>query len=195
MCADASAALPAVFHGLYLFMAEAQDSEGLKPRPTFFTQARGDRPVFERMYRRMAGLLGQAASEVDAVESQVPERHRVFFTAEASSIRWFYRTIRTTANFYASCRLRDRLQELAAAPGFDRGEATAPLEEWRQVLLDEQENVALAIPLAKADVRLDFYYGSDHTFPHLGEMLAAKQELIAQELAELLPAVARIFGR
>lgn len=191
MCADTSAALPAVFHGLYLFMAEAQDSEGLKPRPTFFTQARGDRPVFERMYRSMAELLGQAAAEVDAAESQVPERLRLFFAAEASSIRWFYRTIRTTANFYASCRLRDRLQELATASAPDRRETASLLEEWRQVLLDEQENVAAAIPVAQADVRLDFYYGSDHTFPHLSEMLAAKQGLLAQELAELLPAVAR----
>lgn len=194
MCADPEAALPAVFHGLYLFRAEAQDAEGLKPHPTFFTQARGDRPVFERLYRRMEALLGQAAAEVAAAEPLVPERQRVFFAAEASSIRWFYHTIRTTANFCASCRLRDQLYGMGPGPWPDRALAEGLLAEWRRVLEDERENVAAALPVARADVRLDFYYGSDHTFPHLSEMLAAKQALLERELNEVLPALARRLG-
>ncbi|MEW6755092.1 MAG: hypothetical protein AB1505_29530 [Candidatus Latescibacterota bacterium] len=43
-------------------------------------------------------------------------------------------------------------------------------------------------------VRLDFYYGSDHTFPHLGEMLAAKIALLQRELDEVLPALALQLG-
>ncbi len=194
MCADPEAVLPEVFHGLYLFMAEAQDAEGLKPRPTYFTQARGDRPVFEHLYRRMEALLAQAAAEVDTAGPLVPPRCQVFFAAEVSSIRWFYHTIRTTANFYASCRLRDQLQGMGPGPWPDRALAEGLLAEWRAVLLDEQANVSAALPVARADVRLDFYYGSDHTFPHLSEMLAAKQVLLARELDEVLPALARRLG-
>jgi hypothetical protein len=194
MCADPEAALPGVFDGLYLFRAEAQDAEGLKPHPTYFTQARGNRPVFERLYRRMEELLGRAAAEMDAVEGQVPGQCRVFFAAEASAIRWFYRTIRTTANFYASCRLRDRLYGMGPGPWPDRALAEGLLAEWRGVLEDERENVMAALPVARADLRLDFYYGSDHTFPHLAEMLAAKQALLERELGEVLPALARRLG-
>ncbi|MFH1571821.1 MAG: hypothetical protein ABIL09_27775, partial [Gemmatimonadota bacterium] len=48
MCADPEAPLPEVFSGLYLFRAEAQDAEGLKRHPTYCTEPRGDREVFER---------------------------------------------------------------------------------------------------------------------------------------------------
>ncbi len=194
MCADAEAALPASFYGLYLFMAEAQDAVGLQPRPTFFTQARGDRDAMETLYHRMESLLAQAAAAVESAAPLVPERQRLYFEAESSAILWFFRTIRTTANFYASCRLRDRLHELAAAPATDRREAEGLLDAWRAVLQDELDNARAAVPLANRDVRLDFYYGSDHTFPHLEEMLAAKLQLLEHELAEVLPAVAQRCG-
>ena len=194
MCADPRAELPAVFHGLYLFRAEAQDAEGLKPHPTFFTDPRGDAPVFERFYRRMEEHLRQAVDEVAAAEPLVDRRHRLPFAAEASSIRWFYHTIRTTANFYTSCRLRDRLLELAAAESPDSAEARELYDPWRRILLDERANARAALPVARADVRLDFHYGGDHTFPHLTEMLEAKLELLEKELNELLPDIARRCG-
>jgi hypothetical protein len=131
-------------------------------------------------------------TEVAAAAPLVPEPQRVFFAAEASSIRWFYHTIRTTANFYASCRLRDQLLGMGPGPWPNRALAEGLLAEWRAVLLDEQANVAAALPVAQADVRLDFYYGSDHTFPHLGEMLAAKRGRCSRSWASAAIAGARL---
>ncbi|MFH1572250.1 MAG: hypothetical protein ABIL09_29940, partial [Gemmatimonadota bacterium] len=178
-CADPEAPLPEVFSGLYLFRAEAQDAEGLKRHPTYCTEPRGDREVFERHYRRMERCLKEAADEVAAAEPRVPARCRLTFDAEASPIRWFYHTARTTANFYESCRLRDRLRSGQST------DAAADRARWREVLEDERENARQALPVAAADVRLDFYYGGDHTFPHLAEMLAAKLEVLEGELAAL----------
>ena len=194
MCADPEAELPAVFHGLYLFRAEAQDAEGLKSHPTFCVDARGDVPVLERFYRRMEEHLHQAVEQVDAAVPLVAERCRRTFAAEVSSIRWFYHTIRTTANFYTSCRLRDQLRQLMTAEPLDAVEVRPLYEQWRQTLLDERANARAALPVAREDVRLDFYYGSDHTFPHLAEMLEAKLELLERELNEVLPETARRCG-
>jgi hypothetical protein len=187
MCVDRDAELPEVFHGYYLFLAEAKDADGLQTHPTFFRDARGDVEVFERYYRRMEGLLELAAGEIDAAEPLVDERHRLTFSAEASAIRWFYHTARTTANFYASCRLRDQLNE-------PNPEAGRLLAEWSTVLENERANTQAALPVARADVRLDFYYGSDHTFPHLADMLEAKLALLDSELSEVLPSVAQRQG-
>ena len=176
MCADLEAPLPEVFYGLYLFRAEARDAEGLKKHPTFDTEPRGDREVFERFYRRMEGCLQKAVEEVAAAEGRVPERCRLAFDAEALAVRWFHHTIRTTANFYESCRLRD---DLAAGQSSD---PPADRDRWLEVLEDERENAAEALPVAEADVRLDFHYGGDHTFPHLVDMLQAKLELLEGEL-------------
>jgi hypothetical protein len=175
MCVDPAAELPEVFHGLYLFRAEAQDAEGLKRHPTFFTEPRGDRDVFEVFYRRMEASLRQAVEEVAAIEPYVPDRCRLGFDAEVSSVRWFYHTMRTTANFYESCRRRDATAGCSADPDADR-------KRWVEVLEDEKENTLAALPVARADVRLDFYYGSDHTFPHLEDMLQAKLVLLDEEL-------------
>jgi len=197
MCADPDAELPEVFYGLYLFRAEAQDAEGLKKHPTFFTEARGDVEVFERFYRTMEGHLRQAVAELDAAADRVPESHQLIYGAETSSIRWFYHTARTTANFHESCRLRDGLLSPArgeSSRGGDAGDTLEDWEQWAQVLEDERDNTEAAVPVAEADMRLDFYYGSDHTFPHLAEMLAAKLEIIDGELEEFLPSVGERLG-
>ena len=84
--------------------------------------------------------------------------------------------------------------ELAAAESPDSAEARELYDPWRRILLDERANARAALPVARADVRLDFHYGGDHTFPHLTEMLEAKLELLEKELNELLPDIARRCG-
>ncbi len=73
-------------------------------------------------------------------------------------------------------------------------EARRTYDRWREVLLDEQANATEALPVMEADVRLDFYYGGDHTFAHGADMIRAKLELIEQEITEFLPALARKCG-
>jgi hypothetical protein len=43
-------------------------------------------------------------------------------------------------------------------------------------------------------MRLDFYYGGDHTFSHGGEMIRAKLQILEKEIDGFLPALARRCG-
>jgi hypothetical protein len=193
MCADPEAKLPDVFYGRYLFHAEIADAEGLKLEPTFVTSPTGNVPVFGKFYRQMEACLKRAVDEMAAARPLVPERCRLMFDAEDSPIRWFYHTARTEANFYESCQLRDQLLAIAARePKTEEqiAEARRTYERWREVLLDEKANATEALPVMEADVRLDFYYGGDHTFSHGADMIRAKLELINREINEFLPALA-----
>jgi hypothetical protein len=205
MIANQEAEVPEVFYGYYLFMAEITDAEGTKVRPTFMTSPRGNVPVFLKYYREMERLLKKAVDELDQVQT-VDDRHKVMFDAEASSIRWFYHTARAHANFYESCTLRDALlgSNIPPAPfkGGEDGSASVPAskelqtkyERWKAVLTDELANARAALPLAEADVRLDWYYGGDHTFPHAADMLRAKIAMTEHEINQFLPGVARDLG-
>ncbi len=193
MCADPEADLPPVFYCQYLFRAEITDDEGLKFRPMFWKNVQ-DGEVLLRFYRKMEGLLGRAVEEIRKTQSRVPERCRLPYAAEVSQIRWFYHTARTEANFYESCLLRDRLLALASQRSKTRKEVDEALKlhkRWHQVLMDEQRNVIEAIPVAKADMRLDWYYGRDHTAPHAADMLHAKLKLLRKEIHDFLPSVRR----
>jgi hypothetical protein len=116
------------------------------------------------------------------------------FDAESSSIRWFYHTARAHANFYESCMLRDALLAEGAAAELTREELQAKYNRWKAVLEDELANASAALPVAAADVRLDWYYGGDHTFPHAVDMLKAKVAMTQQEIDEFLPSVAARLG-
>ena len=215
MCCDPRAELPRVFLGRQLFWAEISFEEGMKLRSTCLIDRRGD-PVekFAACYERMAHLLGQAAAYVDEADPLVPAACRLPFNAEASSIRWFYRTARTHSNFYKSCAIRDQvfLKETVSDRPAPSGDQSLQLDEpvlrrklgveqhqgdtgrhlferWRQVLLDELQNTRAALPLAEADVRLDCKYGRDHSFSHTSDMIRAKLELLEQEIETLLPQI------
>ncbi|MCA9450134.1 MAG: hypothetical protein KC931_23630, partial [Candidatus Omnitrophica bacterium] len=197
MCADREADLPDVFMGYYLFYAEMTDEEGLKPRPTYFKDPRGDVKVFADYYRRMEKTLAQASEAVDRAEVSVPPRLRVMFLSEATPIRFFYRTARTHANFYESCILRDRLNELANKSQLTQqedNEAAQLYDRWLAVLRDEKENTEAALPLMKLDVRLDPYYGSDHSFSHGVDMIEAKLDILQGEIENYLPSVKKRLG-
>ena len=62
------------------------------------------------------------------------------------------------------------------------------------VLLDEQANARAALPVMEADMRLDPYFGGDHTFSHGADMLRAKLTLIEQEIDVFLPALGEKCG-
>ena len=196
MVADPTAELPAVFYGHYLFLAEITDAEGLKTRPTFETKPYGDAALFGEYYRKMEGELEAASKSIKEAHPLVPDAYRLMFDAEASPVEWFYRTTRTTANFYEACQLRDML--LAAAEQAASTEDDADLERawrrWRAILDDERANTEAAIPLAENDMRLDFYYGSDHTFPHAVDMMRAKLALLDHEIGVFLPEIAAKLG-
>ncbi|MDZ4857980.1 MAG: hypothetical protein SGI88_03280 [Candidatus Hydrogenedentes bacterium] len=197
MCVDPDAELPKVFYGQYLFLAEMTDAEGLPARPTFFTSPRGDVPVFLKMYREMERLLKLAVDEIETAAPDVPDRCALMFKSDASAIQWFYRTARSHANFYESCQLRDSLRALAANPGKTSGDivaAKAQFQRWQEVLTNEKTNTEAALPVMEADVRLDWYYGSDHTFPHGAEMLREKMRLLDNEIGETVPALAKEIG-
>ena len=199
MCADPEAKLPSLFYGRYLFHAEITDLEGLKLEPTFVVSPSGNVPVFGRFYRRMEDLLRRAADEIAAAEPLVAPADHLTFQAEASPIRWFYHTARAEANFYESCQLRDRLLAFAKRPPTEKTAAEIArmrpeYDRWRAVLLDEKANAAEALPVMEADMRLDFYYGGDHTFSHGAEMIRAKLQILEKEIDEFLPSLARRCG-
>lgn len=197
MCADPAAELPQVFYGKYLFLAEMSDKEGLPSRPTFVTSPTGSVPIFGKLYRRMESLLRSAVDEIETAAPKVPERCRLTFEAEASPIRWFYATARTEANFYESCRIRDRWATLASKENLtdlEREELVGMYGRWREILSDELENTRAALPVVEADMRLDFYYGGDHTFPHAADMIHAKLTLLEHELTDYLPGLAARYG-
>ena len=190
MCADPDAKLPEVFYGRYLFLCEMTDADGLKMRPTFVTSPTGNVPVFERYYRTMEKELKVAKDDVEKAAKSVPERCLGTFNAEISPIRWFYHTARTEANFYESCQLRDRIRAAVANTALTpeaRKAAQQDLIRWKAVLKDERANTHDALPVVEADMRLDCYYGGDHTFSHCADMLRAKLDILDREIGEILP--------
>lgn len=194
MCANPAASLPAVFKGRYLFQGDGNDAEGLALRPTFFTSPRGNVPVFGKMYREMENRLKLAADEVKAAEPRVPERCRLVFRAEASSILWFYATARAHANFYEACQLRDQFRSLAQSDPIAREKLEPVYDRWLEVLKDERQNATEALPLAETDMRLDCYYGLDHCFSHMADMVQAKLKIIDGEINAYLPSLRQAAG-
>jgi hypothetical protein len=198
MIADASAEVPDVFYGYYLYYVEMTAEDALKGRPTYFTDAPGTDPdLYGRYFEQMRGLLEKAAREVDAAEAMVPERCRLMFNGEASCIRWFYRTARTESNFSKSCRYRHELVPLSRRDSLSQEEkekARELLNSWRKVLIDERENTGAAVGLAEADCRLDFFFRGDHSFPHVTDMLHAKLRILDTEINEYLPSLAKKCG-
>jgi len=193
MVADLEAELPEVFYGYYLFLAEITTDEGVKRRPTYERNPVGDAPVFADYYRRMEVELRQAVEALEEAKPLVPEEHALMFAAEESPTRWFYHTTRSTANFYEACQLRDKI--LAASAASDDKEALeAAFTRWREILEDERENTLAALPVVQADMRLDFHYGSDHTFPHAAVMMEAKLKILNEELNTFLPSAAEERG-
>ena len=47
----------------------------------------------------------------------------------------------------------------------------------------------------RADVRLDPYYGGDHTFPHGAETINAKLDILQREISEYLPSLETQLAR
>ena len=89
-------------------------------------------------------------------------------------------------------RVRPQRDQLQA--GGEDGEAAPLLAEWREALADELENSRAALPVARADMRLD-YYGVDHTIPYLLEMLEANLVLLEGEIGEVLPWRDSVWGK
>jgi hypothetical protein len=177
-------------------MAEITDAEGTLARPTYFTKPFGDAAVFGDYYRRMEKELAAAVAEIDAAQAKVDDAHRLMFEAESNSIRWFYFTTRTTANFYESCQLRDQLLKCARGEAKDwpPAERAAAMKRWHEVLEDERANCEAALPYAERDMRLDPYYGGDHTFSHAADMIRAKLGILKTELDGFLPKIAKDCG-
>jgi len=190
MICDPNAAVPEVFNGYYLFMAEISDDEGVKKRPTYYTKPSGKVRVFRDFYRQMEALLKEAAAHMDAAQPQVPQHARLMFDAEYSVVQWFYRTVRSEANFYQSCMYREDLRELAEQPSRtpeEQAEAAKMIDDWLALLRDEKENTEAAIPLIQNDIRIDAYYGGDHTFSHTEDMLRAKLKIMEGEINTYVP--------
>ena len=187
MCADPTAKLPEQF----------KNAGGA----SFVLPPTGNIPVFAKSYRQMADCLALAAKEIDLADKVAPKTSRVFFDAEASNLRWFYHTVRSTANYYESCRLRDKLLDLVKEP--DRSppavaEAERLCARWREVLLDERENTVDALPVMAADMRLDFYYGFGGVIApsrfHGVDMMRKKLEILQGEIDAFLPSLAKRLG-
>lgn len=197
LCADPEAALPEIFYANFLFHRETSYAEALKRKPAFITSPTGDVPVFGRFYRQMEDILAKAVAEIKTAEEFVSQRHRLTFDAEALPIRWFYHTVRTQANFYESCQLRDQLLALAAKD-FRTAEETTLAQDhynkWHQILLDEKQNAAESIPVIKADSRLDFSLDFTLSFPPAVDMIHEKLNLIDYEINVFLPSIAHRCG-
>ncbi len=187
MCADPNAQLP--------------DEFKMSGGASFVLPPTGDVPVFARLYRKMAESLALSVKEINLADAIVSKTNRFAFDAEASNLRWFYHTFRSTANYYESCLLRDKLLALAKrqeqAPR-EETEAKELLVRWRSVLLDEKANAIEALPVMAADMRLDFYYGfGGGAAPgqtHGADMIRKKLEILEIEIDRLLPSLATRCG-
>ncbi|PKO23877.1 MAG: hypothetical protein CVU38_01640 [Chloroflexi bacterium HGW-Chloroflexi-1] len=197
MIADLNAKVPQTFYGKHLFAAESTASDGLKDVPGFLTNARADSGNVNAVgesYRQMERLLARAAAEIRTAQPLVPDRCRSMFGSEASTILWFYHTARTHANFYESCQCRSAWAEFAAHPKPEDAERARALHSrWIKVLENEKENAEAALPLMAADMRLDYYFGTDHTYRHGVDVIRAKLELVEREISEYLPALWRRY--
>jgi hypothetical protein len=192
MCANRKAALPEVFYGQYLFRAEHKDSEGLKKEPTFIVDPGGDLGVFADYYSKMDECLARAANRIREATPLVDKRHRLTFDSEASPILWFHHTARTHSNFYKSCAFREAITATLNKPSKsveERAEALANITHWKEILEDEKRNTQEALPLLQQDMRLDPYYGGDHTFSHGAAMIDAKLMILADEIHNYLPSL------
>lgn len=199
LVADKSAAIPEVFDGYYLFLAEATLSQGLQARPTYFTDAPGgaQADAFTQSYEKMAAYLVKAVAALDRAEPLVPAQNKMLFQSQAYPIRWLYHSVRTQVNFCKSCKIRDALVPLAnkGTLGADEQIQTKALHDaWKVILQDELANTLEAAPISRADVRLDCYYRGDHMFNHLWDMLDAKALLLRHELDVFLPKIAKQCG-
>ena len=161
----------------------------------------GNVPVFARLYRKMADSLARSAEEINLADPVAPKPTRFAYAAEASNLRWFYHTFRSTANYYESCLLRDKLLALAKQPDPAPGKVAEAKElyaQWRKVLLDEKANAIEAVPVMAGDMRLDFYYGfGGGAAPvkfHGAEMIRKKLEILETEIDRFLPSLAKRCG-
>jgi hypothetical protein len=141
--------------------------------------------------------LKHAYDAIQAAEPLVPDRCRLMFDSEAITTEWFYRTARTEANFYESCRIRDQLDAFGRSDvvGADaREETRKAYQRWVEVLRDEQANAEAALPLLEEDPRLDPYHRGDHSLSHSTDMLKAKLAILDHELHDVLPRIAKDIG-
>jgi hypothetical protein len=88
------------------------------------------------------------------------------------------------------------LKLAAAAPRTpdEQSEAMRLLRRWQEILQDERENTEQARRVMARDMRLDYYYGGDHSFSHGVDVLDAKLKLLSFELSDFLPSVAARCG-
>jgi hypothetical protein len=183
MCVDPKAELPALF-----YWGQAPNRVAM-----FDVHPTGDRPIFAKLYRQMEQLLLRAVDELETVRRTVPDRCMLAFDSEDLCVRWLYHTVRTTANFYESCELRDALvAKEARVTNATNDEETAQriVRRWREVLEDEESNARKSLSVRRKDVRLGqiLCYG-------LGiARLEAKLELIRNELTQTWPAIAARWG-
>jgi hypothetical protein len=192
ICANRQQPLPDVFYGQYLFRAEHMDSIGLKREPTVIVDPAGDRQLFGDCYAKMDEHLTRAAEAIRSVSPRIDKRHRLAFDAEAWPTLWFHHTARTHSNFYKSCALRDSLTALLGKPSLtdaEHADAVAKLAEWKRILEDERRNTKESLPLIESDMRLDPYFGGDHTFSHGARMIEAKLKLLDEEIGTYLPSL------
>ena len=177
MCANPEVELPACFRAKSVFGDHV------------LTKARGDVQIFGRYYRNMERELGEAVRELEAAKPDVPQRCHSVFEAELLPTRWFYHTVRTHANFYESCQLRDFLLPFAKHGSKNPQEiidAQAKYERWRAILLDERENTSAAINVVQQDSRLDVHNTRN------GAALAPARDLMHKKL-ELLNLELEVF--
>ena len=63
------------------------------------------------------------------------------------------------------------------------------------MLEDEKRNAEEALPLMRQDMRLDPYFGGDHTFSHGEKMIEAKLTSLDEEINEYLPSLETKLSR
>ena len=192
ICAQPGAKLPDCFIGAFY-----------GPRTSgVFESPQAGAKLFLEYYRRMEHCLSQAHAALNDANPLVPDSYRLTFAAEKSATSWLYHTVRTTANFYESCLLRDSLTKLTNSGPLSndqRRQAQKDFDRWRRVLLDERQNSLAALPVMQQDMRLDFYYGYNggngyqHKLPG-ADMIKLKLELLDHDINDYLPLVAQKLG-
>jgi len=200
-------AIPDIFYGYYLFLAEINPESSIQPlpvydlNPEYVSEYAGPEslPVLETYYRVVQDHLERAVALLNEADPLIPERLRIVYDAETLPIRWFYHTARTIGNFYESfrltCKLKNLIEVISTASSEEIRKGENALERLKKVLHDEKQNALDAVIIAGKDARLETLYRVDHSFSKLTDMLHAKIELIDKQIAEEIPKLEKNLKR
>jgi hypothetical protein len=203
---DPATVVPEVFSGQLLYLAEISADKALQFTRSFvrampevkgvvrlsrtgvlpaYMPAANTIDNFAVRYRRIEHLLKEAVGYFDQTLEVAPQANRLLLESEASIVRWFWHTARSTANFYESHRLR----ECAASRTIGRPQALACHTQLIGLIDDERSNATAALMVVQNDPRVDLFYHPFLTLSHTEDMIKEKLRMLEHDRTIYLPGI------